>query len=370
MSNRRDFCKRLLVVGAGLSFPYLSIGKSKTLLTNKMELSFRPFDALLKYPFTVAGYTRTTTPIVLTEIRYNGLVGYGEASLPPYLGETQESVMAFLKKVNLSQFSSPFLLSDILSYVDKIAKNNTAAKASIDIALHDLIGKLLGQPLYKIFGYNPQNTPDTSFTIGMDTEEIIRKKTSEALDYNILKVKLGSSEDKKLIEAIRSVTHKPICVDVNQGWTDKHYALEMIHYLKAHNVVFVEQPMPVNYIDQTAWLTEKSPLPVMADESCQRLDDVVKLKGVFSGINIKLMKCTGLYEAQKMMTVAKTLQMKVMVGCMTETSCAVSAMAQLSPEAEWADLDGNLLITNDCFSGVTIEKGKITLSDKPGIGLT
>ena len=172
-----------------------------------------------------------------------------------------------------------------------------------------------------------------------------------------------------MIETIRSVTDVPICVDVNQGWTDKQKALEMIYWLKEKNVVFVEQPMPKTAIDDMAWLTENSPLPTIGDEALQRLPDVMKAKGVYSGINIKLMKCTGMREAHQMLTLAKSLNMKVMIGCMTETSCAVSAAAQLAPKADWADLDGNLLISNDPYEGMKIVDGKVTLMDKPGIGI-
>ena len=188
--------------------------------------------------------------------------------------------------------------------------------------------------------------------------------------FNILKVKVGSDHDKEMIETIREVTDLPIAVDANQGWKDKEYALEMIHWLKEHGIVMVEQPMPINQLDDTAWVTEHSPLPIFADESCQRLRDVAGLQGAFHGINIKLMKCTGMREAWKMVNFARALGMKVMVGCMTETSCAVSAAAQLSPAVDFADLDGNLLISNDRFKGMQVVEGKISLSELPGIGVT
>ncbi|MBK5723096.1 dipeptide epimerase [Dysgonomonas sp. Marseille-P4677] len=337
--------------------------------SKKMKLSFKPYDLQLRHVFTIANSSRTTTPVVLTEISFDGITGYGEASLPPYLGETQASVIEFLKKVNLEQFSSPFELDDILTYIDTIAENNTAAKASVDIALHDLVGKLMNQPWYKIWGLNKENTPSTTFTIGIDTVEVVKQKTREASPYNILKVKLGRDTDKQMIEAIRTVTDKPIAVDANQGWKDKHQALDMIYWLKERNIVMIEQPMPKYNLDDAAWVTERSPLPIFADESFQRLTDVLKLKGAFSGVNIKLMKCTGMREAWKILTVARAANMKVMIGCMTETSCAISAATQLSPAVDWADLDGNLLISNDCFNGVTVVDGKLKLNDLAGIGI-
>jgi L-Ala-D/L-Glu epimerase len=374
-SSRRDFIKKAALLGAGTVlftndiFPkptHKLFRKSE----GKMSLTFYPYNLQLNHTFTIANYSRTTTPVVLVEIAYDGLTGYGEASLPQYLGETQESVCNFLKKVDLSQFSSPFLLEDILTYIDGLAEKNTAAKASVDIALHDLIGKITQQPLYRLLGLNPEKTPATSFTIGIDKKEVVQQKTLEAAPYSILKVKVGRDTDKMLIETIRSITNKPLYVDANQGWKDKQEALDKIFWLKEQGVVLVEQPMAKTDLESHAWLTERSPLPIIADESVQRLTDIKPLVGAFSGINIKLMKCTGLREAWKMIQVARANNMSVMLGCMTETSCAISAAAQISPAIDWADLDGNLLIGNDCFNGVTINQGKITLSDNYGIGVT
>jgi L-alanine-DL-glutamate epimerase-like enolase superfamily enzyme len=376
MINRRSFLKSsALLTAASFINPTAMLAQQnytpRSGGSRKMQLSFRPFEGLLKHPFTISGYSRTSTPIVLTEVTYDGVTGYGEAAMPPYLGESQASVMAFLQKVNLQQFNNPFELDDILTYVDAIAINNTAAKASVDIALHDLVGKLMGQPWHAIWGYTASKAPVTTFTIGIDKEEVVKQKTKEAAPYKVLKVKLGIDEvtDKMLINTIRSVTDKPIRVDANQGWKDKHYALKMIEWLSERNVEFVEQPMPKHDLDDMAWLTEQSPLPTIADESCQRLEDIPRLKDVFDGINIKLMKCTGMREANKMVSMAETFGMKLMIGCMTETSCAISAAAQLAPKMDYADLDGNLLLSNDCFSGMKVIDGKITLNDQPGIGV-
>lgn len=335
-----------------------------------MKLSWTPYNLELIHTFTISGFSRKTTPVVVTKLEYDGLVGYGEASLPPYLGETQTSVIEFLKKVDLSGFSDPMQMDEILDYVDSIAINNTAAKAAIDIALHDLTGKMIGAPWYKMYGLNRNNVPDTTFTIGIDSDEVVREKTKEALGrFNVLKIKVGGPDDKRMIEAIRSVTDLPLAVDANQGWKDKHHALDMIHWLKEKGVVMIEQPMSKHNLDDNAWLTERSPLPVFADESLQRLYDIERLKGVFSGINIKLMKCTGMREAWKMKNLGEALGMKVMMGCMTETSCAISAAAQLYSGMDFADLDGALLIGNDCFDGAQLIDGKIIPNDLPGIGI-
>jgi L-Ala-D/L-Glu epimerase len=336
----------------------------------RMKLTFEPYELQLRHTFTVAAYSRTTTPDVQVKIEYDGFTGHGEASMPPYLGQTVESVCNFLKKVDLGQFSDPFQIDDILTYVDGISEGDTAAKAAVDIALHDLVGQLMGQPWYRIWGMNAAKAPDTTFTIGIDTPEVVREKTRECAEqFNILKVKVGLDNDKEMIETIREITDLPLAVDANQGWKDKDKALEMIYWLKDHGVVMVEQPMPKEMMDENAWLTERSPLPTFADEAVQRLSDVHRVKGAYTGINIKLMKCTGMREAWKMLNYARAEGMKVMIGCMTETSCAVTAAAQLSPAVDFADLDGNLLIANDRFEGMTVVNGKITLPDRPGLGL-
>ena len=374
MQNRRDFLKTTSLALAGAALVGCSGGPQRFNIVKgdgRLHLKFFPYELELRHTFTVASYSRTSTPDVQVEITWEGVTGYGEASMPPYLGQSVASVTAFLEKVQLEQFTDPFQLEEILTYVDSLSPGDSAAKAAVDIALHDLVGKLLGQPWYRIWGLDPLKAPSTTFTIGIDTPEVVREKTLEAAGkFNILKVKVGLESDEEMIRTIRSVTDVPLAVDANQGWKDRSKALEEIHWLAEQGVVMVEQPLPVDRLEDTAWLTERSPLPIFADESIQRLPDILPLKGVFSGINIKLMKCTGMREAWKMVTLARALDMKVMVGCMTETSCAVSAAAQLSPAVDFADLDGNLLISNDRFRGVTVVDGRLTLPDTPGIGIT
>lgn len=336
---------------------------------SRLKLSYTPYDLQLRHTFTVSVHSRTTTPVIIVKLTFDNFTGYGEASMPPYLGESQVTVSDFLRKLNMEQFTDPFRMDDILNYVDSIAHKNYAAKAAVDIALHDLVGKILGQPWYKTWGYNAENTPFTSFTIGIDTPEVIQEKTKLASPYKILKVKVGLENDKEIIETIRSVTDVPLFVDANQGWKDKYKARDMMDWLYEQGVVLVEQPMPKEYIDDMAWLTQHTSLPTIADEAVQRLADVEHLRGAYSGINIKLMKCTGMREAHKMFILAKALGMKTMLGCMTETSCGISAATQLSSLADWADLDGNLLITNDLFDGVKVVDGKMMLNDRAGIGV-
>lgn len=374
--SRRNFIKLSGLVAGSLAFPVVGSvdaangsKKSNTLRKFNLKLRFKPYELQLKHVFTIAASSRTTTPVMLVEIEYDGLIGYGEASMPPYLGESHKSVTEFLNKVDLSAFHDPFELETILAYIDGIDKGNYAAKASVDIALHDLVGKILQKPWHKLWGLDATKTPNTSFTIGIDTPEVVKAKVREASEFKILKVKLGRETDKEMIQAIRSITDVPICVDVNQGWKDRNMALDMIHWLAERGVVFVEQPMSKYAIDDMAWLTEHSPLPTMADEAVQTIYDVLATHKVYSGINIKLMKCGGMRNAHKMANMAKTMGMKVMVGCMTETSCAISAAAQLAPLADWADLDGNLLINNDLYNGMTIVNGRVTPNELPGIGI-
>ena len=345
MQNRRDFLKTaaFATLGSGMVInEALAAEKKRGAWFNlnrksgagtQMKLRFFPYELKLRHVFTVATYSRSTTPDVQVELEYDGVIGYGD-------------------------------------YIDSLSESDAAAKAAVDIALHDLVGKLLQAPWYKIWGLDKDKAPSTTFTIGIDTPDVVREKTKECADrFNILKVKLGGDNDKEMIETIRSVTSLPIAVDANQGWTDRQHALDEIHWLKEQGIVMVEQPMPKAQIDDIAWITQQSPLPIFADEGVQRLKDVPALKGAYTGINIKLMKCTGMREAWKMLNLARALDMKVMVGCMTETSCACSAAAQLSPAVDFADLDGNLLIANDRFRGMEVVKGKITLPDLPGIGV-
>ena len=373
MQNRRDFLKTAGLAALGVGLVGCAGGPQKFNIVKgdgKLHLKFFPYELKLAHVFTVASYSRTTTPDVQVELEWEGVTGYGEASMPPYLGQSVESVTNFLNKVDLSQFNDPFKMEDILEYVDSLSEGDGAAKCAIDIALHDLVGKLLGQPWFRLWGLDPDKAPSTTFTIGIDTPEVVKEKTLEAAGkFNILKVKVGLDTDVEMIETIRTVTDVPLAVDANQGWKDRNKALDEIFWLKEHGIVMVEQPMPKERLDDIAWLTEHSPLPIFADESIQRMKDIPSLMGAYNGINIKLMKCTGMREGWKMANMARALGMKVMVGCMTETSCAVSAAAQFSPYVDFADLDGNLLIANDRFDGVKVVNGKLTLPDRPGIGV-
>ncbi len=334
-----------------------------------MLLRYSPYTLHLKRTFTLASGSRTTTPAVLVEVEAEGIVGYGEASLPPYLDENPESVGTFLAKVEPRVCHSVVELDRLLAEIDRISTGDHAAKAAVDIALHDWLGKSLGWAWHRILGLDPQSMPLTSYTIGMGDPDFIRSSVKDAKGFKVLKVKFGGDSDREIIETIRSLTEIPVRVDVNGGWRDRSEALAFIEWLAKQNVELVEQPFPKDRIDDTAWLRERSPLPVIADESVARLGDLGRLHGVFDGVNIKLMKCTGLREAHQMIAAARTMGMKVMLGCMTETSCAISAAVQLAPLADWADLDGALLISNDPFVGATVREGRLVMPDGAGIGV-
>ena len=372
--NRRNFIKTsmlgALIAASPVSMSALDSPTKKIGRSGRLNLSFKPYELKLRHSFNLARSQRTCTPGVQVQLEYDGIIGYGEASMPPYLGENVASVTEFLSKLDLSQFSDPFRIEDIHEYMESVAPNNRAAKASVDIALHDLLGKIMNQPWYRIWGLNPENTPNTSFTISYDANpDEMRKKIEETSPFKVIKIKMGLDHDKEIVEAFRRHSDVPICVDANQGWNNKEKALEMCHWLAERNCLFVEQPMDKAAIDDTAWLRERSPLPIIADEFLQRLPDVKRAAGAYDGINIKLMKSTGMHEAYKMSVLARALGMKVMLGCMTETSCAVTAAAQLSPMVDWADLDGNLLIANDIFDGIKINDGKVIIPDRSGIGV-
>ncbi|MDB5009163.1 MAG: dipeptide epimerase [Mucilaginibacter sp.] len=334
-----------------------------------MTLTYQPFELLLKHTFTIAKFSRTSTPVMLIQVEHEGETGYGEASMVPYMGESFESAHDFLSKVDAAQFNYPFDFQQIIAYLDSIAPGNPAIKAGIDIALHDLDGKLQQKPCWQILGSDPAKMPLTSFTIGIDTPEVIIQKVKENPDCKIIKVKLGRDSDKELIKTIRSVTDLPLFVDANQGWTDLQQSLDLTHWLHEQGVLLIEQPMLKTDMDSNAWLTERSPIPIIGDESVQRLPDVEKAKGVYHGINIKLMKSAGMYEAHQMILKAKALGLKLMIGCMSETSCATLAAAALAPQCDWADLDGPFLTSNNPYKMPEFGNGKWVLNNENGLGI-
>ncbi|OGB61725.1 MAG: dipeptide epimerase [Caldithrix sp. RBG_13_44_9] len=324
----------------------------------------------LAHTWTISRNSSDFKDNVFVRIQKDGIVGYGEAAPNVRYGENAQ-----LTVHKIEEAKGLFAEHDLYNYVDlktaldKKIIDQSCAKAALDIALMDWIGNALQVPLYKLWGLNISRSPLTSFSIGIDTPEIIRQKVKEASDYPILKIKVGTKDDEMIINTVRSVTDKPIRVDANEGWKIKEEALEKIQWLKSQGVEFVEQPMPSTMLEETAWLRERSDLPIIADEAVKTAADIPKLATAYDGINIKLMKAGGLLEALRMIQMAKALDLKIMLGCMIESSVAISAAAHLAPYVDWADLDGNLLIKNDPFSGVKVKDGQLVYNNKPGLGV-
>lgn len=307
----------------------------------------------------------------MIKIESEGYTGYGEACLPPYLGETVANTVAFLKRVTkvLNTVRPEMGLDLILLMLKPYMSADYAGMAAVEMALNDLFAKFEGKSYRAWKGLSTEITRDTAHTIGIGDLDQLPGKIKEAEAFNILKIKLGTKRDQDIISFIRRYTNKPLYVDVNQGWKNKEEALEMLLWLHTQHVVLVEQPMPVGMKDDMVWLTERSPIPTIADESVRRMHELRALNGSYAGINIKLMKSTGLGEALRMIEFAKNQNLKVMLGCMAESSCATTAMAQLIEFADFIDLDAPLLYKNDPFTGLTYNNGKIVLNNRPGLGV-
>ncbi len=333
------------------------------------KLEYKTYLLQHKHVFRISRAARTTTPVVLLRLEFDGVFGYGEASMPPLYGESHETAVRFLQKINLKNFNNPFDIEGIMQYVDHVDTGNTAIKSAIDMALNDIAAKLKAVPLYSYLGLSKTDTVMTSKTIGIDSPEIIKERVKAAGEFKILKIKLGSENDKMIINAVRDITDKPLYIDANQGWKNKNTALEMINWLSGKNVLLIEQPMPVYYLQELAWLKQKSPLPIIGDEGIQRLKDLENAERFYHGINVKLVKSTGLTEGLKMLQLAKEKGMKTMIGCMAETSCSISAAFHLTSLCDYVDLDGNLGITNNPYNGIKTLNGELIDNDVEGIGL-
>ncbi len=301
----------------------------------------------------------------------DGITGHGEGAPIVRYHEDAEGARKAVESVRpLLLSANPMQFSRLMAEVFRRVPGEWAGKASIDIALMDWVGQKLGIPLYTYFGLDPKDAPITTFSIGIDTPEITKQKTLEAADYPVLKVKVGLDTDEPTIEAVRSVTKKPLRVDANEGWKNKEEAVRKINWLETQGVQFVEQPMPAEMIEETRWVRARVHIPLIADEACQRASDIPKLKDAFDGVNVKLDKSGGVLEAFRMIQIARSLGMKTMLGCMISSSVSVTAAAHLSPLVDFADLDGNLLISIDPYRGVLVQKGQLILPDKPGLGLS
>jgi len=299
-----------------------------------------------------------------------GVTGHGEGAPIVRYHENAEGARQAVESVrDLLLAADPWEFSKVMAQVFRRVEGQWAGKAAIDIALMDWVGQKLGVPLYRYFGLDPRDTPVTTFSIGIDKPEMTRQKVREAADFPVLKIKVGLDTDEATIAAVRSATDKPLRVDANEGWKDKEEAVRKINWLAGQGVEFVEQPMPAEMMEEMHWVHSRVHVPLIADEACQRASDVPKMMGAFDGVNVKLDKTGGILEAYRTIQVARSLGLKTMLGCMISSSVSVTAAAHLSPLVDYADLDGNLLIANDPFVGVGVEKGKLILPDRPGLGL-
>lgn len=375
MINRRDMLKIAGAASAGAVLPLpASVAQSPApqRKAQKAEIQCSLKRLMLRHTWTTTMSSSEYRDTVQFQYQRDGVTGYGEGAPIIRYQEYPKQAMQAIDAIS-SQITAgdPWMYQKFLAQVRAALGNQQhAAMAAVDIAIFDWLGKKLDLPLYRFLGLDPADAPITDFSIGIDTPEITRQKTHEAADFPVLKVKVGLKTDEPTIEAVRSVTKKPIRVDANEGWTDKEEAIRKINWLETQGVVYVEQPMPAHMLEETKYVRSKVHLPIIADEACTDVAMIPRLTEAYDGINVKLDKSGGILEALRWIQVARAVNLKVMIGCMVSSSCTVTAAAHLSPLVDYADLDGNLLVANDPWMGVRVEKGKLLLPAGPGLGLT
>lgn len=371
--NRREWLKVAAAAGAVGATPESTVAGLMSSPQDRQAASlYVELKRLnLRHTWTTTMSSSTYRETVMLRYVHEGITGYGEgAPIVRYKEFPAEAKQSIELNVGSIVGGDPLCFDGLLQALrHRLGDHQRAAMAAVDIAVMDWVGKKLNVPLYQLFGLDPVGTPVTTFSIGIDTPEITKQKTLEAADYPVLKVKVGLKTDEPTIEAIRSVTKKPLRVDANEGWTDKEEAIRKINWLETQGVEFIEQPMPADMFDEVKYVRSKVHLPIMADEACTNAAMIPKLKEAYDGINVKLDKAGGILEAHRWIKMARAMDMKVMFGCMISSSCSCTAAAHLSPLVDYADLDGFLLIANDPFSGVTVDKGKLILPTTPGLGL-
>lgn len=339
----------------------------KIFRSKQCEVSALPFKLNFKYPFRLALSTRDFTQIVILKIKSGFVTGFGEAALPPYLGESADSVTAFLKLPDWNQFVlAP--LNEVPGMLDSLTDANNAAKAAVNMALHDLEGKKNRKSIGEIYSTANSDPVYTTFTIGISNQKELLRKLGEATDFKIIKLKLGSADDRALVEAFQKNSPKPFCVDINQGWKSKDEAARMAEFLFSRGALFIEQPLPATHLEETAWLKGRVQVPLFADESVKRYADLTYVSEAFDGVNIKLMKSTGINEAIQMIDFCRKHHLKIILGAMAESSLGNTAAAHIAPLADYVDLDGPLLAQNDPFEGLTYSGGALVMPDGAGIG--
>lgn len=367
--NRRD-CLKITGAAAALPLGAFAMPPQSSRETCTVDADLKRL--MLRHTWTTTMSSSEYRDTVQVEYKRDGIAGHGEGAPIVRYQEFPESAMRAIQAISGDiAATDPWMYQKSLEQIrSKLGSQQHAAMAAVDIAFFDWLGNKLDLPLYKFLGLDPADAPITDFSIGIDTPEITRQKTREAEDFPVLKVKVGLKTDEPTIEAVRSVTKKPIRVDANEGWTDKEEAIRKINWLESQGVEYVEQPMPAHMLEETKYVRSKVHLPIFADEACTEIGMIPKLVDAYDGINVKLDKSGGILEACRWIEVARAMKMKVMLGCMVSSSCSVTAAAHLSPLVDYADLDGNLLVANDPWHGVRVEKGRLLLPAGPGLGLT
>lgn len=339
-------------------------------MTASLRVSAEILELRTRHPFIIArGGSSDYRTVWVKVTDKDGCEGWGEAAATKFYGETPESVLSAISLYAAAMPANPFDLEAAEAQWGRMLRGNPAARVALSTALHDLAAKRAGVPLHRLWGLDPKAAPQSTFTIGLDTEEKIRAKVLEAAEYPILKVKLGTDRDEAILRTLRDTTDREIRVDANCGWTVKQ-AIRMLPVLEEFGVTVLEQPVVPEDIAGLGEIRRRASIPVIADESCLVATDIPPLVGHVDGINIKLAKCGSLREAIRMIAVARAHHLQVMVGCMIESSIAITAAAHLAPLVDIVDLDGAALLANDPFEGATIHGGQLTLPTAPGLGVT
>ncbi|MGH7583195.1 MAG: dipeptide epimerase [Gemmatimonadales bacterium] len=323
-----------------------------------------------RHPFVIARGGESEYRTLMVKITDgDGVEGWGEAATSRFYGETADTAAAALHVYAPLLGDDPMQLDAIEQRLESALRRNAAARAAISAALHDLVGKRLGVPLWRYWGLDKAAAPRSTFTIGIDSPEVVRRKIAEAAEYPILKVKLGGPHDRDTLRVVREATDREIRVDANCGWTAAQ-AVGMLPVLDEFGVAVLEQPVAPADVEGLAHVRRRARIPIIADESCVTAADIPRVAGAVDGINIKLAKCGSLREALRMIAVARAHQMIVMVGCMIESSLGITAAAHFTPLVDVVDLDGAALLRDDPFAGAGIPNGQVTLPDAPGLGVT
>jgi L-Ala-D/L-Glu epimerase len=334
-----------------------------------MQLTFRERTLRLRHAFTLSRESIREKQSLFVELVHDGLVGRGEGAPMARYGETPRSCRAALERMRAAMPESLVDYEALILSLADLAPKDHAARAAMDAAIMDWVGKSRGVPLYALWELDPARMPPTSMTIAIDTPDRVRERAREACGFRVLKLKVGVGQDRAMIDAIRDVTNVTIRADANEGYPDRETALREIEWLAGRNVELIEQPLPAARLEDTAWLKDRSPLPLIADEAFLQPQDIPNLAEPYHGINVKLVKCGGTLAARKAIASARSFGLEVMLGCTIESSLGIAAAAHLAPLADYVDLDGNLLLANDPFLGHPIQDGRIRLRDAPGLGI-